>query len=277
MTKPILIADSGGTKTDWCYVDELGERTYFRTKSYHPSQWDQQFFDESERFWNQKEELKKASLFFYGAGCLNKMNNTKMFHLFKEWGFNDVHVYSDIEGAYRSLFGKNKGQGAILGTGSVFFFSNNGEELNLKGGQGYLIGDEGSGYYFGKMIISALLNDEFSDETSTLLFNLLGEKSEILKLTYGDDGKSYVSSISKIVQHIAFLNSEIRTIHEANLQLFIDKYIKNKNDFFEIAIVGSYGYANQSIFEKVFQKNGIKLIKCIQYPINSLADFICKL
>ncbi len=31
-----LIADSGGTKTDWCGIDEQKEKHSFTTESYHP-------------------------------------------------------------------------------------------------------------------------------------------------------------------------------------------------------------------------------------------------
>ena len=50
MRNLFLVADSGGTQTDWCFVSETGVREYFTTKSFHPSNWNEDFFKELENF-----------------------------------------------------------------------------------------------------------------------------------------------------------------------------------------------------------------------------------
>ena len=57
MKKSYLIADSGGTKTDWCFVDVLGNKNYFTTASYHPNLMSEEWIETNKSFW------KKYSIF----------------------------------------------------------------------------------------------------------------------------------------------------------------------------------------------------------------------
>ena len=82
MKRPLLIADSGGTKTDWCFIDELGNQHYFSSESYHPSNWSVDFTERIAAFWEQRPELKKAQVHLFCAGCLNPTNALKLESIF---------------------------------------------------------------------------------------------------------------------------------------------------------------------------------------------------
>ena len=274
MAKSILIADSGGTQTDWCFVNTNGERDYFTTKSYHPSNWNDDFFNEFFIYWQSKEELKKSELYFYGAGCLSKSNKTIVEGYFKNWGFQNVNIYSDVEAAFHALLGDKKGTVAILGTGSVVCDYEGNNEFKIRGGLGYILGDEGSGYYFGKLLLNSLLNNEFDSKLSNNLFNLLGDKSEIIRKVYSSEGKNFISSLAVLSKELDSPNSVIENIHLINFQSFISKYLNDKQINNDISIVGSYAFHNKSILIKCLEKNNFNLINCIQYPIISLTDYI---
>lgn len=277
MNKSILIADSGGTQTDWCFIDLNGEKHFFTTKSFHPTNWNDVFFEEFFQFWQGKEELKNASVHFYGAGCLNESNKQRLLKSFLNWGFKQVSILSDIEGACHALLGKTKGTVAILGTGSVLCNYDGENSFEIKGGLGYLLGDEGSGYYFGKLLVSAFLNNEFDETTMKELSLLLGGRNEVLGKVYGENGKAFLSSMPLITKELNITDSPIYKLHEENFILFINKYSTGSfNDIKEISIIGSYGFHNRNLLLQILQKNNIKLVNIIQYPIIALTDYILK-
>lgn len=275
MNKSILVADSGGTQTDWCYVNLDGEREYFTTKSFHPSNWSETFELEFKEYWSKKEYFKRTALHFYGAGCLNKNNKIQLANYFKKWGFEDVAIFSDVEGAGHALLGDKKGTIAILGTGSVVahFDGDGGFEIN--GGLGYILGDEGSGYYFGKLLVSELLNGVLSEELSNLLFELIGDRETILQKVYGEAGRTFLSSIAFLLKDLDY-NSSLNEFHTSNIQLFSDKYLSERLNLQEISIVGSYGFNNQKKIIEILQLINVKLQNCIQYPIVDLTDYVLK-
>ena len=275
MRNSFLVADSGGTQTDWCFVSETGVREYFTTKSFHPSNWNEDFFNEMDEFWNSKSELKKTHVYFYGAGCLNDSNKATIKDYFTQWGFQKVEVKSDVEAACHSTIGDSIGVVAILGTGSVVCHWNGSNDFSISGGLGYLLGDEGSGYYFGKLLISKLLNSELSKELTSELTFLLGGRAELLSKVYGTNGKTFIGSIGTLTNDLLVRFKEIKEMHELNLQLFVDKYII-ENSVSSLSIVGSYGYYNQDILKKLLLNNNMMLNNCIQFPIQTLTDYIEK-
>jgi N-acetylglucosamine kinase-like BadF-type ATPase len=275
MSKPFLVADSGGTQTDWCYVSATGSREYFTTISFHPSNWGDDFVIEMDAFWKSKSHLKDVPVYFYGAGCLNDSNKATIKDYFTQWGFQQVSVKSDVEAACQATIGDSEGVVAILGTGSVVCDWSGSSIVSIKGGFGYLIGDEGSGYYFGKLLISKLLKLELSTELTSELTTLLGTRAELLLKVYGTNGKAFISSLGSFTKELKIRYSEIDQIHEENLQMFIDNYLV-RNEFSKVSIVGSYGFHNQDLLKKLLLKNNLLLNNCVQYPIERLTDYIEK-
>ena len=150
-----IIADSGGTKTDWIISNENGVLTRITTESYHPRNIGIDFLTRNKVLWSEITNLQDYRLHFYGSGCLKK-ENALMKEALSSIGFIDPQVSSDMDAAAKALKIEN-GWGAICGTGSVVFKVSNGKIIEIRGGLGRELGDEGSGYYFGKLIAKAVL------------------------------------------------------------------------------------------------------------------------
>ncbi len=76
-----------------------------------------------------------------------------------------VFVFPDIKAVHYAFFGNGDGIIVISGTGSVVYGKNSGKELQI-GGLGYLLGDEGGGFWFGKEFIKrGLLDMQIGKET----------------------------------------------------------------------------------------------------------------
>lgn len=277
MKQSILIADSGGTRTDWCFIDQDKKRHFFTTSSFHPVKWNDAFFKEFYAFWEDKPEMREAKVHFYGAGCMDESNKVRLADYFNKWQFGNVTILSDVEAACHATIGNEKGNIAILGTGSIFC-TYDGEKIHsLYGGLGYLIGDEGSGYYFGKMFLSEFLNGSFDANTTQLISEKLGDRAEVLKNVYGENSKDYISSMSFVASELKSITAQVRRIHEENITVFVEKFVKkNVNPGSTISFVGSYAFYNQDILSEILKKYNYSLKETLQFPIDSLTDYIEK-
>ena len=259
--KQYLIADSGGTKTDWCLIDQNNGKTFFTTESYHPVHWNHDFFLCYRMYWENIEDKEGIAVFFFGAGCFHSENCQEISRFLKSLGFGSVEIYSDLHSAAISCYGEKNGKVAILGTGSVLFDWNNGEIVHRIGGKGHLLGDEGSGYYFGKLIIEGFRNNSLNEYQQKSI-----KKWKIDQIDLND--KFEVANISKLLSNE---KEEFSTVHGQNIEQFIASHqlLLSKS---KIAIVGSYGFHHQDIISKTFEKYTLPVPEFIEKPISLLVE-----
>ena len=186
----ILIADGGATKTEWCILSATVNKK-IKTQGISP------YFLNSE----QVAELLRAQLlpglqlplnitdiYYYGTGCTapqtSKVIADALVDLFPR---AKIEVSYDLFGAAHALCGNSAGIACILGTGSSSGYYNGKEiEKNIPG-LGYVLGDEGSGAYMGKLFATQYLYEkidpvlklsfekEFDITPDTLLYKIYSE------------------------------------------------------------------------------------------------------
>ena len=267
--KGILVADSGGTKTDWCLITN-DQPFFFTTESYHPTRLDQTSKIELLDFWKQLTQKLTISCHFYGAGCSTVENQEKIkTHFNQHSTFKSFVVASDLVAAGIALHGNDEGYVGILGTGSVLTYYKNKQITDIIGGFGYLLGDEGSGYYFGKLVLQKYLNMELSEDLKALIEVQYGQRGAILQNCYSPNGKAFISNIQLHSENES-IQQEINRIHTENIELFLNKYLPQDSALKEISFVGSYAFYQQEILKISLKKGGWKLGKVIQKPIEVL-------
>lgn len=270
MSKSFLIADSGGTSTDWCLVNSEGKRIYFSSESYHYSNFSPTFFERMNQFWKSKELDSNLEIHFYGAGCSMEQNQHIISKHFHDLGFRTIQVENDLLGACRGLLKQQAGLLGILGTGSALAEYNQDESIQIYGGLGYLIGDEGSGYFFGKTLMHALLNQNLSSELTAYLFNVLGDEHAIMQYMYGTEGKKWIGELAGRVGN----SDEIQTFHRDNIRSFLKIHLSQiKRSYSEISFVGSYAFHQQEILIQELKSYQLKLKRIAQKPIEEIVDF----
>jgi glucosamine kinase len=162
----ILIADSGSTKCEWCFISN-GRKQLLETQGASPY-----FLNESQLVAMMQKELlpglKKKTpthIYFYGTGTAAPANRAMVRRAInKVFPRAKVEVQHDLTGAARALCGKNKGIVAILGTGSNSGYYNGKKIMRNSPGLGYVLGDEGSGAYLGKKVLQYYLYKTFDAE-----------------------------------------------------------------------------------------------------------------
>jgi N-acetylglucosamine kinase-like BadF-type ATPase len=265
--KSILIADSGGTSTEWCFVDESGHQSFFSTESYHPSNWSNEFTERITSYWNVRDKMKSSELHFFGAGCLHSVNSKKIEQIFSNIGFSDISVKSDLHAAALGILGKENGSIAIMGTGSVLFNWVGGEVLNIIGGIGHELGDEGSGYYFGKLIYEAYLNLKMSDAQK----EVFERKVDVSAIRDSIGKKSIKYQLANLALLLRKDSELFEEYHRENIERFWNTHLKN-GEVSNLNLVGSYAYHNLDQIQPAFAKFNVKIEKVVGRPIVDLVE-----
>ena len=157
----ILVADSGSSKTDWLLAVPQQEPLQFKTGGLNPY-----FLTEKEMVKILQEQgrgiiayaAEVTEIYFFGAGCSNpdrrEIVSNALSQLFPK-AF--ISIDSDLLGSAYATCGPNKGLCCVLGTGSNITFFDGHETYEGKHGLGYILGDEGSGTWFGKALLTDYL------------------------------------------------------------------------------------------------------------------------
>jgi len=152
-----------------------------------------------------------------------------------------LSIGTDVALAYRSEFKDGEGIYLYAGTGSIaVHITKTGEEISI-GGWGYLLGDEGAGYWIGREALRHLMTqiEELSslDELSTSISQAVGGKDwpSIRQFVYSKD-RSAIAGLTPIVANCASNGSksavailENAANHLAELALRMEARLKSVN------------------------------------------------
>lgn len=159
----ILLADSGSTKTDWRLLRADGTIAQARTAGFNP------FYQDSgavaaELAQHLRPLVPEAvtAVFFYGAGITDASRGAVIAdgirRIFPE--ITRLETHSDMLGAARALCGRERGIACILGTGANTCLADGGEIREQVRSLGFWLGDEGSGGFLGKTLVTHFLHGE---------------------------------------------------------------------------------------------------------------------
>ncbi len=272
-----LIADSGSTKVSWRALKEDGSVVGIGTSGINPV-----FMEDADIENILSDSLVPvignniADIWFYGAGVVGGEPSSKLERCFhKIFPGSTCHAVSDVLAAARALCGHEAGIACILGTGSNSCFYD-GEQIvsNVKTG-GFILGDEASGAYLGKRLISDFIK------------GLL--PSEIEREFVGRYGLDYLSIVRKVYKEpmpSRFLASFSPFINEFRDQPHIAGLLRSSFDEFlnrnvihydfrkyPVNFVGSIAFFYRDILEEALSANGMRMGKILQNPINGLVEY----
>ena len=276
----MLIADSGSTKTDWMLLDhEQDIVKTFSTKGLNPNILsDKQIAAEliSEiQFDDVRDE--NVNIYFYGAGCSGRINTDRIKGILQsQFSKSVINVHSDIEAAVFATCNNKPAIVAILGTGSNSCFFSEDEISGLEYSLGYILGDEGSGSYFGKK----LLRDHFYGKLPVELqekFNANFELSrdEVIERIYRQTfPNEFIASFLPFYQE-NINHPWCKKIIDDGLEEFLRIYIQRFNNFEKVPVhfIGSVAYFFEDQLKEQCGKLQINPGKIIRSPIPGLAEY----
>jgi glucosamine kinase len=151
-----LIAESGSTKTSWRII-ENNEIFSLETLGINPlfvtHEWVHSILDNTIL---KNYKTRPMEIFFYGASCSTPSKKDFIRDIFSTYfqHAGAIAIDHDMMAACVALFGAGSGIACILGTGSnSCVYTSHVIQKNIPA-QGFILGDEASGAFFGKELLS---------------------------------------------------------------------------------------------------------------------------
>lgn len=277
----ILVADSGSTKTDWLGYNS-GKKINFSTQGINPYFLNaQDIFQVLSKVQMLNEFSEKVrEIYFYGAGCSTPDKHEVISNglsLFFSKAF--ISVENDLIGSAYATCGDKKGLICILGTGSNVSYFDGAATYDSNYGLGYILGDEGSGTFFGRKMITSYLYGQMPPDLSVLFkADYDNDKDTVICNVYEKPlPNTYLAAFSRFMyEHRE--HPFIQKILVDGFQEFIDINIKDFQDYqvIDCHFVGSIAFYYQDILKSVCKKNGIHVGKVLQKPIEGIYNYILR-
>ncbi|WP_395802858.1 N-acetylglucosamine kinase [Daejeonella sp.] len=276
----IIIADGGSTKTNWCLLNDAGQKIYFNTEGYNPYFVSTEYITES-LFKDLPSDLdldQVTEVNYYGAGCSTddklKIVSDAMANVFTK---ASIYIGHDLLAAARALLGLGTGFAAILGTGTNTGLYD-GKEISLNiDSAAYILGDEGSGCYIGKKLLTDYLRGympEVVRERFWETYKLTPE--QITDQVYTKPlANRFCASFSKFVYDNNVHAEYSRKIVKTSFVDFFENLVSHYPNFkdYTFNCIGSVGYNFRNVLEETAIEYGMKVGKIIRSPIDELVRY----
>ncbi len=273
----ILIADSGATKTHWELINtETSNAQTFYTKGISPF-----YMNETDIVDLLKNELNDfaavKNIYFYGTGCSQKdkiqivQNALNTFFQAEK-----IYVEHDLLAAAKATCKNNKGITCILGTGSNSCLYNGKDITDNIPSLGFLLGDEGSGAWFGRKLLQAYFYRELPQDLHAAFSKKYPfTKDEILNGIYGVKNPNsvvatYMPFLSENNKHV-FIRQLLRLGFDEFISRTIVKYENHKQ--LPIHFIGSVAFLNKDVLNESLNNFSLSIGEILKSPMEGLIAY----
>lgn len=276
----ILIADSGSTKTDWCLMARNGHRRECQTEGINPFQQDK------EAIYNTVSNVLLPQLardlwagpitnvYFYGAGCTPEKREVVRGAIQPCFRHAEIEVESDMLGAARALFGRERGIACILGTGSNSSLWDGEKFVQSVPALGYVLGDEGSGAVLGKRIAADMLKNQLGEEwKEKFLERFSTSQAEIIENVYRRPFPNRYLAQFAVFAKENIEQAEIRELVKEHFRQFVTRNLRQYHGTESVGFVGSIAYHFEEVLREVVESEGYRIDKIMRSPMEGLIEY----
>lgn len=293
----ILIADSGGSKTDWALVSLPTDTHKYvlkvRTQGLNPFHQSKDVIlkalkeelmpalykaaEQSGTFSKEYDIAEKVTqIAFYGAGCTKALSPIVGEALAAAFSSASIKVKSDLLGAAHAVCGHEEGIACILGTGANSCLYDGEQIVANIPPLGYILGDEGSGAVLGKMLLNGIFKGDLSAEICDLYLEWSGlTYPEIIDKVYRQPlANRFLAGSSKFIKE-NLQYAELEGLVRYNFDTFFKKNIL-KYTVSSIRVISAVG-GIASAFEEQLRASadsfGYQVGKVLSSPIDGLIEY----
>lgn len=274
----ILIADSGSTKTDWCFIKDTGEMIFINTPGINPFFWSSDdIVEELEHSLFSVTGRMINNIYFYGAGVTDPVKGeTVKTALRKLYPVAEIETESDLLASARATCGSDPGIACILGTGSNSCYYDGERIADQISPLGFILGDEGSGAVMGRKLVGDYLKKIMPpDLRNEFSKNFPITPAEILEKVYRKPRpNSFLAGFTRFLSaHIGhaycyhFVKMNFREFIERNVLSYqLAKQLK-------IHFTGSLGFFFSDILKEVLKEADLLSGIILKEPMEGLIRF----
>jgi N-acetylglucosamine kinase-like BadF-type ATPase len=276
----ILIADSGSTKCDWLLIDRQGNKKgEFHTMGLNPYFHNEAIIENAVRTCEGLIDIADTihHVFFYGAGASSE-NLCAIVKRGLEVVFAESHILVDhdlVAAAYSTYEGE-PAISCIIGTGSNSCYFDGETVVEEVPALAYILGDEASGSWFGKMLLRDYFYKKLPEEIRIDFdATFQSSKEEIMRKIYNEPNANvYLAGFTRFIgKHAA--HPHVQAWVQDGLLTFLKIHVECFPNYREVKthFVGSIGFYFSDMLKKVCEQEGVQLGMIIRKPIERLADY----
>ncbi len=271
---------SGSRFADWRLADKGKIVTGFRTMGINPYLHDERFIlqllNKNNSLINYAEQIKR--IHFFGAGSSSPERKEKIAVVFRQFFKNaKVTVDHDVKASAISTFGDGKGLIGILGSGSNAAYFNGKKTSDSNFGLGYILADEGSANWIGRMLLKSFLNEVMPDDLRERFIERYPlDRKIILDKVYNQANPTlFLTSFADFVLE----NHRHRFIKKMiyhGFKLYMETYLlplKNQYPGMTVNFTGSVAAGYEEWLRDVADRYGITIGTVIREPIHNLLKY----
>ena len=270
-----LIADSGATNTQWRVIGD-GDVKCITTAGVSPVYLKPAAIKKILK----KEVLPVAGagvdkIWFYGAGVLGDLKDILAECLAEAFPAAELSVESDMVAACRALFGDGAGIACIIGTGSNCCFWDGSKMNSTAYAGGFILGDEASGAYMGKRLISDYIKGLVPEALRKEFDRRYGlTYPDIVQKVYRDEAPSrFLASFSLFISEHRN-HPYMKNLIVESLQEFISRNVVRYDPRrYAVGFVGSVADVYQDLIKQIFRNAGFRLGPICASPIDGLVKY----
>lgn len=225
---------------------------------------------------NNAERIKKIYVFASGASSEARSKELALI-LSKFFKYSEISVKDDLYGAAVAACYNNSGIVAVLGSGSNCAYFNGTIPKQNNFGLGFILGDEGSSNYLGKILIKKFVQGKLpKDLHKAIVFKYNLDRPIILEKIYRKPmPEQFLSSFFDFfVEHRT--HPALQEIIDQGFDQFIKTYllptIKDHPDT-EIHFVGNVAGQFEERLLAVAEKHGVTITTITKEPIYNLLNY----
>jgi len=275
----ILVADSGSTNTNWCLLKPNQEIFYFDTEGYNPYFVSTHYIVQSLTA-NLPKKINHTiitNVFFYGAGCFDDKLDIVKNALQQLFSNAEIFVGLDLLGSVRSVLGNEPGFVGILGTGTNSCLSDGNKIIANIDSLGYLIGDEGSGYYIGKKILGDYIREYMPMSVRKEFFKIYKlTREEIMEKLYSEKlPNRFCAGFTKFISESISDASYTRNLVKQAFIDFFESLVTRYENYqqYTFNCTGSIGFSFKEILSETATLYNMKVGVILKTPIEGLAQY----
>ncbi|HTO14850.1 MAG TPA: BadF/BadG/BcrA/BcrD ATPase family protein [Edaphocola sp.] len=273
-----LIADSGSSKTDWVLIHN-NRKYHYSSKGLNPYFLDlksgKEILENELKLKIQKEDIQE--IYFYGAGVKSPKNKKLIERILGQHFVNStVFCYSDMLGAARAACQNEKGVISILGTGSNSCYYDGSKITKQQASLGYVIGDEGSGTYLGKIVLKYFFYNTFDDELKEAFSRKFGnDLPAVLEKVYSlPFPNRYIAEFTSFLSDHRNHYMVENILEDAFSEFFSTHILKYRGSWkYPLQFVGSIAFTFKDVILNIAGQYGLTIGGFIQKPIDGLVEF----
>lgn len=278
----LVIADAGSTKADWLVHDGSKLIGTFQSMGFNPlfHSADIVYAELSENEGMRSLAQLAREVNYFGAGCSSSDMSAIIAEGLKRFFPNaKIQVEHDLLASALATCGNEEGIACIIGTGSnsCWFDGRKVHEGNY--GLGYVLGDEGSGSWFGKQLLREFLYNRMPGELQSEFHESFGlDKAAVVDRVYRQPHANvWLASFTRFLtahpDH-PWIMELVRDGFREFAKYCICDYARY--DQVKVHFVGSLSFLFKARLEEVAKEKGFTVGKVIKQPIEELLSYFLK-